>query len=188
MCFPRPEIKLRRTLAGVGTGSDLYHVAQCSDRGFSGLSEMKKAGLQPKCGRKPEKTDTHDMVIESTSSGGGSAPTSDDAATPHHHVVAIAAHHHTLGATGLTNPTGLFETGMARNVHIWVDGTDVSALVKDSSGNAGPWDGGGAEFDASEIDITKYIQSGGFHEIALSSSAIGGIKMSAYVFGLLKSF
>jgi hypothetical protein len=98
------------------------------------------------------------------------------------------AHTHGMSHTHAVNaPDGLYETGMARNVHLYVDGVDVSTSVQDSSGNVGPWDGAGSEFSIDEIDISTYMQSGGFHEIQLSSTAIGGIMGFIDVIGLLQS-
>jgi len=109
-----------------------------------------------------------------TDSDGGNT----DGGSLHHHGM---AHTHPIPALSLNNPTGLFETGMARNVHMLVDGVDVSSAV------GGPWDGGGSAFDVNEVDISAYIQSGGFHEIQLTSTAIGGVKANVDVYGLLKS-
>jgi hypothetical protein len=46
---------------------------------------------------------------------------------------------------------------MSRNAHVFIDGVDQTTPL------GGPWDGGGAEFEINELDISAYITSGGFH-------------------------
>ena len=121
-------------------------------------------------------------------SGAGALEVASDANSDHHtHDVPGSLHHHGMAHThGLNDPTGLYEAGMTRNVHLYVDDgaggfTDVSTAL------GGPWDGSGSQFDVRNLDITQYIVGGGFREIQLSSTAIGAIKASVYIFGLLQS-
>jgi len=88
-----------------------------------------------------------------TDSSGGVAGTSGNE----------GAHTHTLNA-----PSGLYDTGMAQGVHVYVDGTDRTTAL------GGPW-GSGSAIDVSDLDISAYINTTGWHEILLSSTTLGVI-------------
>jgi hypothetical protein len=80
----------------------------------------------------------------------------------------------------LNNPTGLYETGMAQGVHLFIDGVDQTTPL------SGPW-GVGSAIDISELDITSFVTSTGWHEVQLSSTTIGAITSNVDIFGLLRS-
>ena len=58
----------------------------------------------------------------------------------------------------LAAPSGLYDTGMAQGVHVYVDGTDRTSAL------SGPW-GSGSAIDVSDLDISAWITTTGWHEI-----------------------
>jgi hypothetical protein len=77
------------------------------------------------------------------------------------------SHAHTIAHThAITAPDGLYDTGCAQGVHVFIDGTDRTSAL------GGPW-GSGSSIDVSDLDITAYITTTGWHEVALSSTSLG---------------
>jgi hypothetical protein len=101
----------------------------------------------------------HITGLNAAGSGGGSAPTSDMSADHTHPI----PHTHAI-----TAPDGLYDTGMAQGVHVFIDGTDRTTAL------SGPW-GSGSSIDISDLDISAYITATGWHEVALSSTSLGVI-------------
>jgi hypothetical protein len=100
-----------------------------------------------------------------------------------------AGHTHSIagGSITLSPATALGNTGMARGSRITIDGTDYTVQL------GGPW-GAGAQTDISDLDLSKIQTAGkqsiwkrGFHEIDLSSTAIGGIMAQLLVVGTVNA-
>lgn len=106
--------------------------------------------------------DGHDLLTDST---GGVSSTSGDE----------GAHTHSLNA-----PSALYDTGMAQGVHVFIDGVDRTTALN------GPW-GSGSSIDVSDLDISAYITSTGWHEIQLSSSTLGVVVAQVTTKALLKT-
>jgi hypothetical protein len=104
-----------------------------------------------------------------TSGGGGGTVVASAAGS---------AHHHTIPPESLNPPSALFEAGMAQGCHVWIDGTDRTTAL------SGPF-GGGSPTDIDDLDITAWLLTSGFHEIQLSSTALGGIMAQVTVFAVL---
>jgi hypothetical protein len=88
-----------------------------------------------------------------------------------HTYTSDSTHSHTVPGQTLNPPTGLYETGNAAGAHILVDGFDVNSQVGAPGGGYGT----GVAIDISDIDITKFIRTLGWHEVQITSSAIGGV-------------
>jgi len=84
-----------------------------------------------------------------------------------------SAHTHTL-----SSPSGLYEAGDAQGCHVWIDGTDRTTAL------GGPF-GSGSPADIDDLDVTAWLLTPGFHEIQLSSTALGGIMAQVTVFAVL---
>jgi len=80
----------------------------------------------------------------------------------------------------LNPPSGLYDTGMAQGVHVYIDGTDRTTAL------GGPW-GSGSSIDVSELDISAYITATGWHEFALTSTTLGVIVAQVTTKALLKT-
>jgi hypothetical protein len=99
----------------------------------------------------------------------GPSLTSNLSSVDHAHPI---PHTHTVPSLALNSPTAIYEAGMARGVHVWID--NGSGLVDQTTPLAGPW-GSGSALDVSNLDVTSYITTTGWKEIQLSSTTIGGI-------------
>lgn len=90
----------------------------------------------------------------------------------HDHPFKIPDHHHSLqGHTHASNiQYGIFESTSATGVTIKVDGT-----VADNNG------GTGYSSDKTDIDITQYVQTSGWHTIELTSTQLGCINVFVYI-------
>jgi len=79
------------------------------------------------------------------------------------------AHAHDIQHShAITAPDGLYDTGCAQGAHVFIDGTDRTTAL------TGPW-GSGSALDVSDLDISAYITTTGWHEIGLSSTTLGVI-------------
>jgi hypothetical protein len=85
------------------------------------------------------------------------------------------AHTHSLNA-----PSGLYDTGCAQGVHVFIDGTDRTTAL------GGPW-GVGSTLDISDLDISAWITATGWHEVAISSTGLGVIVAQVTTKALLKT-
>ncbi len=74
----------------------------------------------------------------------------------------------TVNSANLNAPTAIYEAGMAQGVHAFIDGVDQTTPL------GGPW-GVGVAIDITDLSISPYVSSDGWHEVQLSSTAIGGI-------------
>lgn len=74
----------------------------------------------------------------------------------------------TVNSANLNPPTAIYEAGMAQGVHVFVDGTDVTSTL------GGPF-GTGTAIDVTDLNISQFVSTTGWHEIQLSSTSIGGI-------------
>lgn len=91
-----------------------------------------------------------------------------------------ASHTHNLPALTFIPPTALYETGMAMGSHVFIDGIDRTTSL------AGPW-GTGTALDVGPVDITNFISNTGWHEINISSTALGSITAQIYVKAVIPS-
>lgn len=73
------------------------------------------------------------------------------------------SHTHALNA-----PSGLYDVGMAQGIHVLVDGVDRTTAL------GGPW-GVGSALDVSDLDLSQWITTVGWHEILLTSTTLGVI-------------
>jgi hypothetical protein len=73
------------------------------------------------------------------------------------------SHTHTLNA-----PSGLYDAGMAQGVHVFIDAVDRTTAL------SGPW-GSGSALDVSDLDISAWITTTGWHEVLLTSTTLGVI-------------
>jgi hypothetical protein len=86
----------------------------------------------------------------------------------------VPGHSHPIPHTHAVNaPDGLYDTGMAQGVHVFVDGTDRTTAL------GGPW-GVGSAVDVPDLDISAWITATGWHEIQLSSTTLGVIIAQLY--------
>jgi len=89
-----------------------------------------------------------------------------------------SSHTHTIPSLSLNAPTAIYEAGMAQGVHVFIDGTDRTGAL------GGPF-GSGSALDVTNLNIAPYITTAGWHEIQLSSTAIGGITTQIQFCGLV---
>lgn len=89
-----------------------------------------------------------------------------------------SSHTHTIPSLSLTAPTAIYEAGMAQGVHAFLDGTDQTTPL------GGPW-GAGVAIDISNLNVTSYFTTVGWHEIQLSSTSIGGITTQLHFASLI---
>lgn len=91
------------------------------------------------------------------------------------------AHSHGMAHTHPLNaPTGLYDTGCAQGCHVFIDGVDRTTAL------GGPW-GGGSSIDVSDLDISAYITTTGWHEVAITSTTLGVIVAQVTTKALLKT-
>lgn len=84
----------------------------------------------------------------------------------------------TVNSANLNPPTAIYEAGMAQGVHAFIDGVDETTPL------GGPW-GTGSALDITDLNLTPFITTTGWHEIQLSSTSIGGITTQVQFSGLL---
>jgi hypothetical protein len=92
-----------------------------------------------------------------------------------------ADHTHNMPHThSITAPNGLYDTGMAQGAHVLIDGVDRTTAL------GGPW-GVGVALDVSDLNISQWITTTGWHEVALTSTALGVIVAQVTTKALLKT-
>ena len=104
-----------------------------------------------------------------TSAGGGGGSLSSAGGS---------AHTHTVPSSGLTTPNALYEASMAQGCHVLVDGTDQTVAL------GGPWGVGGA-LDVNDLDLSPWLASTGWHEVQVTSTALGGVFAQVAVYATL---
>lgn len=92
-------------------------------------------------------------------------------------------HTHGIPNLALQSPTGLIDQAMAQGVHLLIapaggSFTDITSAL------GGPW-GSGSALDVNDLDISTYVTSGGWWEVQLSSTTLGGIIANVDVVGMV---
>lgn len=135
-----------------------------------------------------------------SASGGGGSPVVNDSVASVAHTNTDGSHSHsisgqsTAGTTSnseashthsLNAPTGLTDQAMAQGVHVLIAPAGGS-FTDYTSALGGPW-GVGSALDVNDLDISAYITAGGWWEVQLSSTTLGGVISNVDLFGLVSS-
>jgi len=119
--------------------------------------------------------------LYASGSGGVTVGTNTDG--PHTHTVSIAAHTHSIPSLSLNAPSGLVDQAMAQGCHVYI--TPPGGAQSDiTTALGGPW-GSGSALDVSDLDISAYVTSGGWWEIQISSTTLGGIIANVATIGIV---